>query len=758
MSIIKRLMTLILIFVCSTVYAESFVIHKISVSGLRRVSLGTVLSYLPVKEGDRIESNQTSTIIQALYRTGFFTDVQLSRNNGDLLITVIERSVIGSIKVNGNKKINNKQMQTVLQTFGVIQGQVLDKAALQRLEQGLIREYYNLGYYNVKITSQIIAQPRNRVDVTINIQEGSPTKIKAITIIGNRSFSQNELLRNFSLSKSTLLTIFTSADQYSREKLDADQEKLRSFYQDHGYLHFNINSTQVSISPDRKYIYITINITEGPVYTLQGYRVSGELLGKRDQLLKIISEKLAIGQTFSRKNILELNSKISNFLGNYGYGSPNIQPIPTYDEQHHQVFVDFSIHPGKRIYVRRISFEGNNKTNDEVLRRQLIQSEGEMFSIANIDESKRRLSNLGYLTDVDTKVIPVPNHPNQVDLLYTVKEVSSISANFQGGYSDAEGFLYGISLSDQNFLGTGKGVSIGFNNSELTKNYSASYFDPYFTTSGISANYSAYYQNNNPGSRSLSEYSTNTYGFSATYGIPFTEHSGFNFGLGFDHIEIGTVLFTAPEVYKFLNQYGSTFNEINMSLGWSYTNLDRAIFPTKGLAQSILLSATAPFDSHTLKYYNLNYTISYYEPIFKGIIFHAYGRAGYGNGYGNTPDYPFFRNYFAGGIDSVRGFEQGSLGPRDFYNNPIGGNVITTATASIIFPNPLGDTVRTSVFTDAGNVFKNSYDFNEIRSSVGAQVEWRTPLAPITFSIATPIASKSSDYLNAFQFNIGVSI
>lgn len=753
---LKRIFVLACIFITSVASAEQIVIHKIKVYGLQRISLGTFLSYLPVKEGDRIDTSQTPTIIKTLYKTGFFNEVNLTQKNGELIITVAERPVIGSIKVSGNKKIDTKQLQTVLKTAGLVEGEAFDNSVLNSVEQALVQQYYNLGAYNAQVKTSIKQEARNRVAVNIDITEGPTAKIKLIRIIGNNAFSEKALLKNFTLTKSSIFTIFSSNDQYSKEKLDADLEKLRSFYFDHGYVNFKVDSAQVSITPDKKSIYITIHVTEGAIYKIKGFSVTGNLIGKRKEIYNLI--ELKPGDVFSRKTLLDIQTNLTMFLGVYGYGMPNIKIQPKIDDKTKLVFINFDIEPGKKIYVRRINIVGNTKTNDVVIRREIRQQEGGLFSVLQQEESKRRLANLGYLQDINTKIDPVPGNPDQVDLTYSVKDASSASANLQVGFSDADGFLYGLSINEQNLFGTGKSLTLGFDNSKDYKNYNISYYNPYFTTNNISLLTTGYAQFNNPGAINLSAYSANIYGGAMTFGFPFSDYNRLNLGYGVEHIEIGTTLATSQQVLDFIANNGSVYNDLKLISGWSFTNQDRAVFPTKGFSNSINLTVGVPLGKKSVNYYTADYTASYYHPIYKNFIFHARGEAGYGNGYGKTHGLPFFKNFYAGGIDSVRGFESGTLGPLDNFGHALGGNVITVASASVIFPNPVGDSLRTSVFTDVGNVYDNKFVGSQLRASAGIQGEWRSPLGPLVFALAKPISKHPGDNQDIFQFNIGTSL
>lgn len=760
----RKALFLLLLFSYSIASAESFVIHKIHVTGLKRISLGTVLSYLPVKEGESIDSTETSEIIKELYKTNFFTEVTLERRNNDLIVHLVERAVISGISISGNSKITKKQLLEVLKSVAIVEGQALDQAILNSVKQAIIQQYYNLGLYNATVNVEVNPVERNRVAVAIKIKEGPVAKIRSIKIIGNKAFREKVLLKEFSLTTPKMWSFLTHSDQYSKEKLDADLEKLRSYYLDRGYLHIKIDSTRVSITPDKKSIYIVVKIVEGSLYCFSGFMLDGELLGKRSNILKLIT--LKVGEVFSRKAIIETQERINQFLGDYGYGMSNIKVDPEINEEHKNVLIKFIIHPGHRVYVHHIDFKGNYKTNDEVLRREMRVHEGGSFSLSKINESRRRLANLGYLQDIDYKVIPVTDSNNQVDLLFDVKETSAISANVQAGFSDKDGFLYGASLNDQNVFGTGKSASISFDNTKSTQYYSLGYHDPYFTVNNIGFSLNGYLQRSTPGKVDLSAYTTNICGLLASFDAPLSDYSRVSLGLGFEHIAIGKSYTPSSEVNDFVNKYGYHFNQFKLVSSWSYSNLDRAVFLTSGFANTVSLEGYGSLNSQSLEFYKIDYTACWYYPLVQDFVLRAGAEVGYGDGLGKVKRLPFFKNFFGGGIGSVRGFEAGTLGDNfDTNKKALGGNLLTVASASLIIPTPMKDTIRPSVFVDLGNVYYTSNDtdngrFNlkDLRASYGIQIEWRTPLAPLIFSLAKPIRSKSGDHFDMFQFSISTSI
>ncbi len=769
MSLLRKILCAVTILaICSAAIAETFVINNIHVNGLKRVNRGTVLSYLAeisVKEGGSIDTADTADIIRALYKTDFFSDVTLERRNNDLVINVIERSIIGSMSITGNSKLTKKQLTEALKGVGISEGRPLDPAILNAMQHAIVHEYYNQGLYSAKVNIDVKAAERNRVAVAIKIHEGPTAKIKSIKIVGNKAFKEKTLLKEFSLTTSKLWTFLTGTDQYSKEKLYADLEKVRSYYMDRGYLHVKMDTPKVSITPDKKSIYIVVPLSEGAIYRLGNVDIDGDLIGKRAEILQIVG--LKTGSIFSRKEIIDAETSIKLFLGDYGYGMADIRDESTVDENNHRVNIKLAIVPGHRVYVRHIDFIGNHKTNDEVLRREMRLQEGSLFSLAKINESSRRLANLGYLKDIDHKVIPVPDSNNQVDLAYEVKETSSVGFQMQGGYSNREGFLYGANISDQNIFGTGKMVFLGFDNTKATQYYKFGYRNPYFTTNKIGLSFNAYIRKTNPSkiSSELSGYTNSFYATELFFDVPLSDYSQYGFGIGFEHIAINSATVNPnPEIEGFLNANGTAFNQVKVMANWSYGNFDRAPFPTKGFGHTIGIEVYGPLNRSSLEFYKATYNANLYYPLFWGFIFNANANLGYGDGFGKTKKLLFLKNFFAGGIGTLRGFEDDTITNKGGINKNavIGGNILTLASASLIIPNPMQDTVRPRIFIDAGSVY-DMYDsnfdlFRDLRASCGVQLEWRTPFVPLVFSLSKPLKKKSWDYTQMFQFSISGSI
>lgn len=755
-----RLVVIACLMISAIAHAETFTIGDIQINGLKRINRGTVLSYLPVgvKIGREINMERSADIIRALYETNFFSDITVQHRGNILVIDIVERAIIGSLKLRGNSKLPKQQLLDALKSVGIAEGQELNPAILNNMKQAIIEQYYTMGLYAAKVDIEVKQEKQNRVILAINIVEGPVSKIKSISIVGNRLFKQNALLKEFNLSKTKPWSFLTGSDKYSQEKLDADLEKLYSYYMDRGYLKFKVDSNKVSITPDKQGIYIIINVTEGPLYKFSSCTIDGELLGKQSEIMKLVTIKP--GDVFSRKTIMEIRSKIGQLLGDYGYAMADIRPDYKIDDIRREVRIKFTIKPNHRIYVRKIDFTGNNRTNDEVLRREMRLQEGGLFSVSKINESTRRLANLGYIKEPEYKVAPVVEANNQVDLNYSVKEDTAISLNLQAGLSDREGFLYGVALKDQNVFGTGKSASIQFDNTKANQTYGMGYYDPYFTTDGIGLAVNGYIHKSNPNkiSGELSSYRSTSYDFSTTFDFPLSDYSQIAFGTGVEHISLRQASNPNDTMKKFMGSHGTSFNQWKVFSSISYRNMDRAIFPTKGFAHSLSLDGYMPFNNNGLIYYKTNYEAKYYYPLFKGFVFRASGDVGYGDGLGNTKILPPFKNFFAGGVGTVRGFEADTIGKKEDKNKVIGANFLTVASAAIIIPNPIADILRPSIFIDVGSVHDRNFSASDLRASCGIQFEWRTPLAPLVFSFAKPIRKKSWDSASLFQFSLSAGI
>lgn len=741
-----------------TLAADSFVVRGIKVTGLQRVSTGTVLNYIPVQVGEEIGANATSQIIRTLYETGFFQSVSLERQGNILIVNVVERATIGSISVVGNKEIPSDKMKAFLKEMGLVKGRVFQKSSLERLEKELKQAYTARGKYNSRIETQVSSLTDNRVGITITVSEGRVSRIKEIKIIGNHDYTSNELLPEFALTTSNLFTYFTKKDQYSKAGMDASLEALRSYYLDRGYLKFTIVSSQVLLSPDRKDVYINIHVDEGPQYHFAGYSVVGRTVLSKEKIDSLVQVKK--GDVFSRKKVTETISAIGLALGDVGYGFPAINAEPRIDENTQTVFITFVVEPGRHVYVRRINFHGNTKTADFVLRNIIRQDEGGLLSLHNIKESERQLRLVGYLKNIDVKTNPVAGTNNQVDLDVQVEEAPSAEASASIGYG-TNGYQFNTSVNQHNFMGTGRSMGASFNASQWGQDYSANYYNPFYTDTGIGRGGSIYYSHIDPDNINVSNYSSNRYGGDISYNFPLGEASSFQLGYGYQDVDIQSVGAVIP-IQNFVALYGRHFQEVRLTSGWSRNSYDQMPYPTRGFNQQAIAVAALPATSDSLTYYKSSYQAHLFYPLTRGWIFSVLGNIGYGNTFGNN-GLPFFENYYAGGTaqpGQVRGYDINSLGPLDNMGNSMGANFLVNGSAGLILPYPLSrDNIRTTIFADAGNVFSNGTPdalrgtpAGPIRYSAGVSLEWRSPFGPLAFSLAKALNPQPFDQTQYFQF------
>ena len=763
------LLVLVLSFFTVPVWAaNTFVVRKIDIEGLQRVSPETVYSYLPIRQGETLHTDQTGAIISALYKTGFFEHITLSRSGDTLIINVVERSTIGQLKISGNNLIPTDKLTSVMKGLDVAEGRIYNRAVLERIKQGLLNQYYQLGRYNARVTVTVTPLERNRVLVKIDISEGLAAKIRRINIIGNHAFSEKTLEKQLTVSTTGLFTFVTQSDQYSQEKLDESIESLRNFYLDHGYIKFAEKSSQVSITPDRKSVYITMVVDEGQQYRIKGYKLSGDFVVPRETLQKLID--LKPGDVFSRKRVVDAEKAMTDAMGDKGYVYSTVSLNPTVDDKNREVFLDLNIKPGKRTYVRHVYFSDNAKTNDEVLRREVQQMEGAPVSTSQLEESKRRLNLLPYMRDAKMTLVPVPNQEDQVDVDYKVNENNSAEITGRVGYSQVDHLLLGAGINQKNFLGTGKTVGVNAQTSHYERFYGASYTDPYFTQNGISRSVNVSVSRVNPAAGNLTNsYSSNEYDVSDTYSIPIGQEKNvinrFDVGYGYQNTLITLHNNNISNmVQDFINRHGRHFQQLDLMAGLSRDSRDKAIFPTRGARQAVGLNLFLPVGAQALRYYTVNYSGAIFHPLVNNFIVTAKGALAYGNSFSNGRDYPYFKNFYAGGIESVRGFAGNTLGPKDNNGNPTGGNFLADASLGLVVPNYVSDNVRTTVFVDAGNAYQ-TYDNRRLggtgsgplRYSAGVQVEWLSIMGPIDLSLARGINVKHKDSLEAFQFSLGAN-
>jgi outer membrane protein insertion porin family len=757
------------VFLCSAEAAEAFVVKRIDIQGLQRVSAATVYTYLPIHTGQTLRPDQTSAIIKSLYNTGFFDHITLSRSGNTLIINLVERPTIGQLKISGNSAIPKDKLTTVMTSVNVAEGRVFDRAMLEKIQQSLLNQYYELGRYNARVDITVTPMERNRVLVKIDISEGLVAKVRRINIIGNHVFTEKELDKQLTLTTPGLLTFFTQTDRYSQEKLDSSIENLRNYYLDHGYVKFAVKSSQVAITPDRKSIYLTVVIDEGEVYKVKDVNLTGNLILPKDELMPHI--KIHPGDTFSRKAIMDSEKSLSDSLGNKGYVFAVIGLDPKIDDQHRLVSLTFTVKPGKRVYVRQIYFSDNTKTNDETFRREMVQMESAPVSLSQLDQSKHRLSLEPYVKDVQMSIIPVPNTDDQVDINYKVKEDSAATANFSVGYSQLDHFLIGAGLNQKNFLGTGKTLGLNASTSRFQDFFGISYVDPYFTRDGIGRSMGLSISKFNPEyANSSRSYSTSQISASDVYSFPLGQETNvFNrlqLGYGYEDTLVQLSNSTLSEqVNDFVTEHGTHFQEINLIAGFSRDSRDKGIFPTSGMLHTFTTNLYLPAVSESLKYYTMAYNSKAYYPLAENFILIGKTEFGYGNSLdGGAKDYPFFKNFYAGGIGTVRGYEGNSLGPRDSNGYSTGGNMVATASVAMTFPNHVSDNLRTSVFFDGGNVYDtfNNHDFDgtgsgSFRYSTGVEADWLTPMGLIDVSYAKPLNKQPGDSPETFQFSLGAN-
>lgn len=739
---------------------HEFIVQKIQINGLQGISPATVRSYLPIKIGDRIGSEQNTQIIQSLFKTNFFANVSLSRRGNTLIINVQQRPVVSQIKITGNKLIPTKKLREALKKNNFTEGQVLNRSILAKIKGSLVREYFMVGKYNARINVKTIMQKRNRVAINIIISEGKTAKIYSIKIIGNKLFKERTLLHQFKLSPSHLFSFFSHNDEYNPQKLAADLDSLRTFYMNKGYIKFNVLSSQVSLTPDRKHIYIDIRIHEGAPYHVSGFAITNKtpLPLTKNQIRALIQKEIKPNMIFSRSALLQSYKNIQNSLGVKGYANATINALPKINEKNHTVFLNYSVKPGPIIYVRHIKFIGNYRTNDEVFRRELRQMEGGLLSSTNIDESKRNLLNLPFVKNVDVSTAPVPNKSNQVDLNYHI--TGSSPATIQGGigYSQIDRFSVNASVTHKNVLGTGNWLSLSAYYSRPQVSLNLTYYNPCITASHIGRTIHVYATKFDANKANVTDYTTDVYGASVTYDFPLAEYQRFSLGGGIEHdtLQLGST--PAAELTNFTTKYGRVFYQGMVNAGWTYQNFDRYLFPTKGYMSSIGTSATVPISSKkSLEYYKINVNGALYQPIYKQFIGKLSATAGYGDGYGKFDTLPFFKNYYAGGIGTIRGYEGNSLGPKDSTGEVLGGKFVAYGTAALIFPNPFNQSLRTALFIDGGNV-NTRISLNDMRYASGLEVDWNSPMGVINFALAKALNARHGDDTEVFQFSIGTTI
>lgn len=765
----------------TTARAESFVIQDIRIEGLQRISAGAVFNVLPLQVGDEVDAETLARSARILFKTGNFQDIQLGRDGDVLVVLVSERPSISKIEIEGNKSIETENLMDGLSKAGLSEGSVFQRATLDRLKLELERQYVAQGRYGARVTPEVTPLPRNRVSIHITIKEGDVATISGINIVGNTVFSDELLQDEFELKKTHMLSFFKGDDKYSREKLSGDLEKLVSYYQDRGYVNFRVESTQVSVTPDKAEVYIAINVTEGERHTVNDIKLVGDLKVPEEELRRLIL--LKSGQTFSRQLVTTSNELISKRLGNEGYTFANVNGVPVANDDN-TVDVTFYVDPGTRVYVRRVNFFGNEKTRDEVLRREMRQMEGAWASGQLIENSKVRLERLGFFKGVTVETPRVPGEDDQVDVNYTVEEQPSGSIGASVGYQQGTGFVFGANLSQSNFLGTGNRVSIAANRSDIRNSITFSFTDPYYTIDGVSRGYSLYYQETNiEDDDVISNWAADRYGASINFGYPISEIERINFGIGYEGVKIYASGTSPLEVWNLVDfdqwayllgeryTQSEEFNNFPFTLSWAYSTLNRGVFATRGSSHTISSEITTP--GSDLEYYKLTYRGQRYFPLTDTWVLRARSDIGYGDSYGDEPVMPFYEHFYSGGFGSVRGFEDRSLGPRETQSpydygreRAIGGNLLVEGSLEFIFPMPFvkdNRQFRTLFFLDGGNVFntdrtdEEGYEItaDNLRLSTGVALSWITGIGPLSFSLSKTLNDKDGDETQAFQFSLG---
>jgi outer membrane protein insertion porin family len=770
---------------CLGVHAQEFVVRDIRVEGVQRTEAGTVFTYLPVRVGDRFDPDRGTQAIRALYASGLFKDVRIEVDGDVLVVIVEERPAIANVDLTGVKEFEKDQVMKSLRDVGLGDGRIYDRALLERAEQELRRQYLSRGLYGVEIKTTVTPIERNRVNISIAVDEGEISKIQSIAFTGNKVFSDSTLRSQMELSTPNWISWYTKRDQYSRQKLGADLESLRSYYLNRGYLDFRIDSVNVSITPDKKDIAVTINVFEGEQYRVSGVKLSGELLGLEEELEPLINVKP--GDIYNAERVNAIGKAVTDRMSTLGYAFATANPVPEANRDTREVAFSIVVDPGRRVYVRRVNIGGNARTKDEVIRRELRQFEAGWFDADRVRLSKERLDRLGYFETVTIDTPAVPTAPDQVDVNVTVKERATGNIQLGAGYSSSEGVVLTAGLSQQNLFGSGNAVAFEVNTSKSNTVFSLTHTDPFVTPEGISRTLEVYWRDSNLAELGLASVGFASRGAGIVYGIPFTEFDRVFLGLRYEGTTIDLTPTSPPRYIQYVEEFGEDSDALALTAGWSSDSRNSLLFPTRGRFQRAFGEFALPVLD--LEYYRITYQFQQFYPLASWVTLHFNTELGYGEGYGGRP-YPFFKNFYVGGIGSVRGFEAASLGPRDIFGDPLGGTRRFNATFEALFPIPGADrTLRAAAFLDMGQVWgpgcngtfvvppntnpadveanpgnfcsgpyygnKASVDLGLIRYSVGIGISWLSPLGPLRLSYAYPVNAEEWDREQRFQFQIG---
>ena len=786
---------LITLFPFSVFSEEEWVVSDIRISGLQRVSAGSIFNIMPIAVGDSVDTFELQDTAKTIFKTGQFDDIEIGREGNTLIISIVERPSIASIELDGNKALKTEDLLKGLDDAGLSEGQVYKRSIVNSLALEIQRQYVAQGRYGAKAEVSTEPEPRNRVSLDIEIDEGEVAAIKNINVVGNSSFEDEEILKGFELKTGGWLSFFTNDNRYSREKLKGDIESLESYYKNRGYVEFKLDSSQVSVTPDKTSVFITLNVDEGSTYKVNDIKIVGDIPVDEELLDSLVLIKR--GEIFNQYLITETEELFKNILGNEGYSFAEIRGVPDVNKETGDVDLTFYVDPQQRTYVRRIIFKGNKRTRDVVLRREMRQMEGAWASNNLIENSKLRLERLGYFKEVESETIPVPGVNDLIDVEFTVEEEYSGSIGGSLGYG-AYGLVLGLNYNENNAFGTGKAIGIGINDSTWQRSYSFNYGEPYFTIDGVSRGYSAYFRESDYGQFNIASYTSDSFGAGIQFGLPISDIERIGLNLNYDNTSIDAGSTPASQILAFTQSEGTKFEVLKTQIIWSKVTLNRGLFPTAGQSQSFALQVAVPGSS--LTYAKATYRHKYFKPILGGrFVLGLRGEIGALEAYGDTKVAPFFEHFYSGGISSVRGFKQNTLGPRAipspyfldnqgnqildeegnplanpyaYYNDDrsIGGAYLVEGGFDFIFKLPFVEdqrSMRSSFFIDIGNVFSkdcgdtrinincSELDLGELRYSYGVGVTWITQLGPMSLALSSPTNQGPLDETENFQFEIG---